>query len=64
MAERPKFNDPEIEAMAQVLEAMEPFNITVRGRILRYAMDRLHHESLEAETPATTEERYGVHDRR
>lgn len=61
MAERLPFDDPEIEALARVLEAMEPFDATSRGRILRYAMDRLHHESLKAETPATTEKHDGVH---
>jgi hypothetical protein len=59
MAERPQYEDPEIEALATVRDALEPFNITVRGRILRYAMDRLHHESLEADALATTEQRDG-----
>lgn len=59
MAERPQFDDPEIEAMAQVIEALEPFDATVCYRILDYVRERSRRESVP--TPATTEKHDGVH---
>lgn len=40
MGERPPFEDPELEAMAQVIEALEPFDKTVCDRILAYVKER------------------------
>lgn len=54
MAERSPFNDPEIEAMAQILEALEPFDTTVRRRILGYVTERLRREPVPT-PPGLTE---------
>ncbi len=55
MSERPQFDDPEIEAMATVIEALEPFDDTIRNRILWYMKERSRGKAQVPTTPPRSE---------